>query len=278
MLKFLLQVICLVNSLAASEGVSKASDYQDNSSLQWKWALESLEVFAFDKNDRVLDLGCGTGSVTSEIAARVPLGVVIGLDISEAMLAYAREHYHGANIIYMQGDARELPFVEQFDKVTALLSLNWIHEQEQALNALYRAMKVNGKALITRPGKQPSNLGPVVQELIKRDQWAPYFVNFEQEKRYYTAEEYRILLENAGFFVEEMSEHSTYTHFENKLALIGFFRPLCHSIDHLPLALQRQFVEEIVDKVLETNQILPDGSILLHDFKLETMVRKNACH
>jgi trans-aconitate 2-methyltransferase len=88
--------------------------------------MEGLETFPFDKTDKVLDLGCGTGSITAEIAAIVPLGIVIGLDISESMLTYAREHYQSSNIIYTQGDARNLPFIEQFDKVTAFLSLNWI--------------------------------------------------------------------------------------------------------------------------------------------------------
>lgn len=278
MLKFLLQIIfvLLVVSihLSASEGLSKAGGYQDNSSLQRKWALESLEVFSFDKNDKVLDLGCGTGSITTEIAPKVPFGMVIGLDISESMLTYAREHYQGSNIIYMQGDARNLPFIEQFDKVTAFLSLNWINEQQQALRSLYMALKPGGKAIITRPGKQPSNLGLLVQALIKTDQWAPYFANFEQKKQYYTAEEYRVLLENAGFFIEKISQDSMYTYFESREALVGFYRPLCNFIDHLPDVLQEQFVGEIVDKVLEMNQILPDGSILLHDFKLEAIVSK----
>lgn len=278
MLKFLLQAIFVLwigsNSLSASVGISNARHYQDNSSHQWKWALDSLELLSFEKNDKVLDLGCGTGSVTAEIAAKVPLGVVIGLDISEAMLTYARENYQSSNIIYMKGDARELPFVEQFEKATALLSLNWINEQDQALKSLYMALKPGGKAIITRPGKQPSNLGSLSQTLIKTDRWAPHFLNFEQKKQYYTAEEYRILLENAGFLVEKISQDSSYTRFANREALVGFYLPLCNFIDHLSLDLQRQFVEEIVDKVLEMNQTLSDGSILLHDFKVETLVSK----
>lgn len=78
---------------------------------------------------------------------------MLGLDISEMMLLHAREHYPAPNLIYMRGDARELPFIEQFDKATALLSLHWVHEQESALSSLYTALKPNGKALIILPGK-----------------------------------------------------------------------------------------------------------------------------
>jgi|GEM_PF-5691006 len=40
------------------------------------------------------------------------------------MLAFARENYCADNLLYMFGDVRSLPFVEQFDTVTALLSFN----------------------------------------------------------------------------------------------------------------------------------------------------------
>ena len=126
-------------------------------------------------------MGCGDGSITEEIATKVPLGVVVGLDISEEMLMYAKKHHPSPNIVYVQGDARKLPFVEQFDKVVAFLSLNWIKEQEQVLNALYTALKPGGRAIITRPGKQPTNLGSVAQMLIKTDRWATHFPNFVQK-------------------------------------------------------------------------------------------------
>jgi trans-aconitate 2-methyltransferase len=263
-----------ISHLFAGEGIIHANDYQKNSNLQIKWALESLEGFLFNECDKVLDIGCGTGFITAEIASKVTKGIVIGLDISEEMLIYARDHYPASNLIYMQGDARKLPFVEQFDKIVALLSFNWINEQEQALSSLFKALKPNGRAIITRPGKQPSNLGPLAQTLVKMNHWAPYFPNFEQKKRYYNVEEYALLLENTGFVIEKIGQTSTSTLFENREALIGFFRPLCNFIDHLTPSLQQQFVEEIVDKVIEFNQQLPDGSILLHDFKLEAIVSK----
>lgn len=260
--------------LSASDGLTDAEGYRKHSSLQRKWAMESLEVFPFQENDQVLDLGCGDGSITAEIAAKVPSGKVIGLDISEEMLLVARTHHLFSNVIYMHGDARKLPFVGQFDKVVAFLSLNWVKEQEQALHALYRALKPGGRAIITRPGKQPTNLGPLAQTLVKTDRWAPYFPNFVQKKHYYSAEEYSVLLENAGFVVEKISQDPTWTSFKDKAALMGFFQPLCNFIEHLPLNLQLQFVEEIVDALLDIDAPLSDGSIQLHDLKLEAIISK----
>lgn len=260
-----------LSCLSASE-----KNDQKNTTLHWKWAVGSLEIFPFNEGDKVLDIRCGNGSITVEMASKVPSGVVIGLDVSEDMLAYAREHHPASNVIYMQGDARQLPFIEQFDKVVALLALNRISDQEQAqaLHSLYTALKPGGKAIITRPGKQPSNLGPVAQALVNTDRWAPHFPDFKQTKHYYSAAEYTLLLENAGFIVEKISEDSTFTYFKDRKALLEFFQPLCNFSEHLSPELQQQFVEEIVDTVLTFDQPQPDGSILLHDFKLEAVIAK----
>jgi len=55
---------------------------------------------------------------------------------------------------------------------------------------------------------------------------------------------------------------------------MGFFQPLCNFIEHLPLNLQLQFVEEIVDTLLDIDPPLSDGSIQLHDLKLEAIISK----
>lgn len=271
---FILVSIVFCHSLSADQGIRNAKDYQNNSNLQWNWAIESLANFPLDESDKVLDLGCGSGAITAVIASKVPSGIVIGLDISNIMLDFARENYSASNIIYMQGDARELPFIVQFDKVIAMLSLNWVKEQEQALASLFSALKSGGKAIITRPGKRPTNLGLVAERLIKTSRWSYLFPDFKQTKRYYDAEEYTQLLKAAGFEVESINQDPTYTYFKDIHALKGFYRPLCNFMDHLSDDLQTLFIEELVDIILSYEQPSHDGSILLYDLKLEVIVTK----
>ena len=61
-------------------------DYHKNSSEQQKWGLELLNKIAFSGNERVLDIGCGDGKLTMEIANRVRHGSVLGIDKSEDMI------------------------------------------------------------------------------------------------------------------------------------------------------------------------------------------------
>ncbi|MCF0240769.1 MAG: class I SAM-dependent methyltransferase, partial [Streptococcus gallolyticus] len=72
-----------------------------------------LEFVPKNKNQHILDLGCGTGTLTSQLADLAD--TTIGLDSSESMIEKAREHY--ADIQFVVGDALALPFEKQFDVV-----------------------------------------------------------------------------------------------------------------------------------------------------------------
>ena len=80
--------------------------------FQVRNAQEVLSRFPFKGHENVLDIGSGDGLVTSTLLApRVPLGRIIGLDPSPAMLAHAREKYPHSNfptVAFIEGDACDL--------------------------------------------------------------------------------------------------------------------------------------------------------------------------
>ena len=67
-----------------------ASGYAGISGLQQAMATEVLALLRLSGSERVLDVGCGNGKVTAEIASRVPDGAVLGVDSSADMIASAR--------------------------------------------------------------------------------------------------------------------------------------------------------------------------------------------
>ena len=66
-----------------------AERYHQVSSPQQAWGRRVLERLPLEGHEHVLDIGCGTGRITGEIAARVPAGRVVGVDRSAAMLETA---------------------------------------------------------------------------------------------------------------------------------------------------------------------------------------------
>ncbi|MES2345148.1 MAG: class I SAM-dependent methyltransferase [Chlamydiota bacterium] len=128
-------ILLIINLSGASQGISLVNDYQENSSLQWNWAMESLKKFPFNENDKVLDVGCGDGKITALIAKQVTHGIVIGFDISEKMLAHASANFSSDNLLFVQGNATSIPFKKQFDKLVSFCTLHWVLKQEQALQS-----------------------------------------------------------------------------------------------------------------------------------------------
>ena len=62
-----------------------ATGYSRISSLQAAMAQEVLALLDLNGSERILDVGCGEGKITTEIASRVPRGLVVGVDPSHDM-------------------------------------------------------------------------------------------------------------------------------------------------------------------------------------------------
>ncbi|NLM37596.1 MAG: bifunctional demethylmenaquinone methyltransferase/2-methoxy-6-polyprenyl-1,4-benzoquinol methylase UbiE [Firmicutes bacterium] len=99
---------------------------------------------------RVLDVCCGTGVITKELAQKVgPRGKVIGLDLSPAMLKIAAENLQDIPWIELvEGNALTLPFGnDEFDRAVIGYGLRNVTDPRQALAELYRVLKPGGKAV-----------------------------------------------------------------------------------------------------------------------------------
>jgi SAM-dependent methyltransferase len=104
---------------------------------------------------QVLDVGCGPGSMTLGIAARVGSGAVTGVDMSEAQVRLAEEGAlaRGArNVQFRSGSAYALPFAEaSFDAVFSHALLEHLKEPERAMREFLRVLKPRGVAGVAAP-------------------------------------------------------------------------------------------------------------------------------
>ncbi len=99
-----------------------------------------------EQAERVLDVGCGTGVITAELARRTQ-GGVIGIDLDPEMVAYARQYDEGAQ--YEQGDALDLPYPdEHFDIVTCHYLLLWLRDPLLGVREMARVTRIGGSVLV----------------------------------------------------------------------------------------------------------------------------------
>ena len=110
-----------------------------------------LDLLAITAGERVLDVGCGSGAVTREIARRVgSRGAAVGLDPSPALLAVARELAKeagvGDRIEFREGDAIRLPLPDgSFDAVVCVTVLSHVPRGETAIPEFARVLRPGGR-------------------------------------------------------------------------------------------------------------------------------------
>ena len=144
-----------------------AADYRDSSSQQKKWGRELLSKLRLSGEERVLDIGCGDGKLTAEIAELVPSGHVVGTDSSPEMIAFAREAFprdSHPNISWEVMDARELTFEEEFDVIFSNAVLHWVSDHSPVLHGVRKSLKPGGKILFQMGGS--GNAARVAQVLV----------------------------------------------------------------------------------------------------------------
>jgi trans-aconitate methyltransferase len=186
------------------------SRYDGQHSFVWKYGEEVIELLAPKPGERILDLGCGTGHLTSRIAASG--AAVVGLDQSPAMIASARNNYPELQLV--EADATSLNFDAEFDAVFSNATIHWIKDQAALAAAIFRVLKPGGRFVAEFGGK--GNLRAVRRALKRALTNASHQVTNGGLDRYYPSiGEHATLLEGNGFRVTHAWHFERPTELEN---------------------------------------------------------------
>ncbi len=115
-----------------------------------RWRRAAVEAVAAGREDRVLDVACGTGLVARALVERWGCGVV-GLDQSASMLGRARAKLAAdprlaARVTLVEGEAERLPFADrEFDHLTFTYLLRYVDDPAATLRELARVVKPGGR-------------------------------------------------------------------------------------------------------------------------------------
>jgi trans-aconitate 2-methyltransferase len=82
--------------------------YSQNSDFQFSRALKLISEHTFNGDELVLDVGCGDGKITVELANLVPRGRVLGTDFSADMISHAKLTHNVSNLEFQQLDAEDI--------------------------------------------------------------------------------------------------------------------------------------------------------------------------
>lgn len=256
-----------------------SEDYSKHSTAQFEWAQELIDKLNLQGDEEVLDIGCGDGKVSAAIAARLPHGLVLGIDSSSEMIDKARRAHslsrHG-NLSFLQVDAREIRFSSQYDVLFSNAALHWIIDHRPVLSGVRQVLKKTGRLLFQMGGKgNASEIIAVLNDLLSRDGWKVFFDGFPFPYGFYGEEEYRQLLVEAGLVPLRVELLQKDMKQDGREGLISWIRTTwLPYTKRVPEVLRAQFVAEIADAYLALHPLDQQGRAHVAMVRLEVEARR----
>ena len=132
--------------MTSSFTIHDAAGYEQ---LMGRWsrmlAPRFIDFAGLADGERVLDVGCGTGSLTFTLVAAADLAEVTAIDFSPVFVAAATRRNSDPRITIRQADACALPFEDSvFDRAMALLVLHFVPEADKAIAEMARVVRTDG--------------------------------------------------------------------------------------------------------------------------------------
>jgi ubiquinone/menaquinone biosynthesis C-methylase UbiE len=132
--------------MTSSFTVRSAAGYEQ---LMGRWSRRLAEPFiafaGIADGERVLDVGCGTGSLTFALAQAAKLDEIAAIDYSPVFVAEAQRRNSDSRISIAQGDACALAFEDnRFDRAFSLLVLHFVPEADKAIFEMRRVVRGGG--------------------------------------------------------------------------------------------------------------------------------------
>jgi trans-aconitate methyltransferase len=256
-----------------------AEDYGRNSQGQQMWARELIGKLSLKGTEKILDLGCGDGKVTAEIACSVSEGSVTGIDSSRSMIGLAEEKHPPElypNLSFRLMNAGRLSFEECFDVVFSNAALHWVINQKSVVEGIFRSLKTTGKILLQMGGKGNARyILATLDEILSEPEWRPYFRNFEFPFVFPDTLDYETLLSESGFIVKRVELIPKDMEHAGRRGLEGWIRSAwLPYIQQVPDNKRKRFIEEITMRYIEHVPMDLNGKVHVAMVRLEVEAEK----
>jgi ubiquinone/menaquinone biosynthesis C-methylase UbiE len=223
--------------------------YSKHSSVQWTWAILSLDEIILNGNEHILDIGSADGKVSAHLAKLVPEGSVLGIDISSRAVTFAQRKFPSnlyPTLSFQTANVEELPYENAFDVVTAFLCLNWVGDVQSSVLQIAKVLKPGGTALITVPSPPDDKAREAFLQFFSEDKWKPYLHLFQKQNSC-TIEDFQQFFIQAGLIAEKISVTKTAVVFHDKEDYAKWIFALNPGLSEIPSRL----LQELNNKRLE---------------------------
>lgn len=237
-----------------------ANYYVKHSSLQNSLAKTILSKHSLSPHAHILDVGCGDGRITAELACLAKLGKVIGLDPSPSMIKFASENFTKAefpNLDFQLAKAEDVTFFEQFDLIVSFSCFHWIKNPKKALRQLSASLKPGGKMLILTYPKE----SPYYRYLDNALKNYPEYSHLSATHTALSSTEYHSTLCQNRLQILSFEQQNLNAFYNNSQEFKEYIRGWLNSYVCLPECQRDAFLEAVSDAVVRDRSLCKDGKI-----------------
>lgn len=212
-----------------------------------------------ERAHNIVDLGCGTGEHTVELARRAPDATALGLDSSAAMIERASSLRAAldaglqARVAFKLGDFRDFAADREYDIVFSNAAIQWVTDHRAILAQCFRALRLGGSLAVQMPANDRETAQLTIHSLANEPQWQPLLgdIRTPSDRSVQSPDVYHAMLETIGFvdidchyhiFRHPMSRPAEVVEWSQATVL----RPY---LDALPAARRNVFIDELTHRL-----------------------------
>jgi trans-aconitate methyltransferase len=249
-------------------------DYAASSASQARWGRALIERVAWSGDEQVLDVGCGDGRVTSELAGRVPRGGVLGIDSSPEMIAHAQATYPPTrfpNLRFARADAIRIEGGAARDVVFSNAALHWVPDHPAFLRGAAGALRKGGRLVVSCGGQgNAAEVFAALRAEMRVPAWRAFFRKLEKPYFFHSDAAYRQWLPEAGFLAQSIQLTPKDALHPDARAFAAWVRTTWMPYTHLvPEARRQEFISAVVQRYLERHPATATGGVRVRMVRLE---------
>lgn len=250
------------------------ADYAAHSAVQHAWARELISRLHLRGDEHILDVGCGDGKITAELAHAVPRGSATGIDASAPMIDFARAKFPVQKFHVM--DARSIHLDQKFDLVFSNAALHWVDDHTAFLHAAAGVLRPGGRLIVSCGGNGNGQaMTSVLHAVMRRKRWRDYFRAMPTPYFFYTPEQYRIWLDRAHFQAHRVDLTPKDAFYDGAPGLAAWLRtawlPYTQSV---PEPEREEFINQAAERYVTLHPPDADGRVAVRMVRLEITAEK----
>ena len=199
-----------------------------------RYRAEPVELIfqglALGPNERIADLGCGTGEHTVELARRSEGGFALGIDSSPAMIESAIKLRAGLNkelrerVAFVRDDFRNFKALAEYTVIFSNAALHWTSDQRSIFAACLQALKPGGRLVVQLPANRHETAQVAVRAMAAEPSWRSTLTSADEKLTVLEPEEYRAMLTALGFASVDCYYHIFHHPMESPAAVVEWSR------------------------------------------------------